>query len=91
VSEKTFLGDGLYAELDPARMIVLSAPRPGPDNAWNVHWVALEPEVLLALIKFCEKIGWGDIVRSGLTPHTMTNDERAVVEIANSIDPAGQP
>lgn len=58
---KTYLGDGLYAELDPARMIVLSTTR-----ALGVRdWVGLEPEVFLALIQFAHKIGWGGIIKAG--------------------------
>jgi hypothetical protein len=57
---KTYLGDGLYAELDDARMIVLRADRYGVD-----HWVGLEPEVFRALIEFAHSIGWGDVIKAG--------------------------
>ena len=39
---ETYLGDGLYASFDGCN-VVLRAPRDDGD-----HWVAFEPEVLLA-------------------------------------------
>lgn len=47
---ETYLGDGLYASYD-GWMLKLRAPRPEGD-----HWVALEPEVLAALIRFVEAL-----------------------------------
>jgi hypothetical protein len=47
---ETYLGDGLYASFD-GYQIVLRAPRDGGD-----HWVALEPEVFAALVKFAAAI-----------------------------------
>lgn len=56
---ETYLGDGLYASLDEqAQMIVLRAPRSGGD-----HWVGLEPEIFLALLKFASTSGWGELIR----------------------------
>jgi hypothetical protein len=52
----TYLGDGLYAE-DCGHMIVLRAPRERSD-----HWVGLEPEVFLELLRFARSRGWGDLI-----------------------------
>jgi hypothetical protein len=43
---ETYLGDGLYASFD-GYTITLRAPRVPVD-----HWVALEPDVLRALIQY---------------------------------------
>jgi len=60
VGKQAYLGDGLYAEFDPANMIILKT-----DRALGVrHWVGLEPKVFIALIEFANQIGWGDLVRS---------------------------
>jgi hypothetical protein len=44
---EVYLGDGLYASVDPRGAVVLRAPRIPVD-----HWVALEPEVLEAFELF---------------------------------------
>jgi hypothetical protein len=43
---ETYLGDGLYVSFD-GWQIMLRAPRENGD-----HWIALEPEVYEALLKF---------------------------------------
>lgn len=58
VDKRVYLGDGLYAVLDDGVMIRLEATR-----EFTVHWVALEPEVFVALLKFAEQIGWGDLIK----------------------------
>jgi hypothetical protein len=50
---ETYLGDGLYASWD-GFSIWLRAPRSNGD-----HYVALEPEVFTALLKFREKMKHG--------------------------------
>jgi hypothetical protein len=61
-ANETYLGDGLYASLDPGRLIKLRAPRAlGVD-----HWVGLEPEVFLGLCHFAARIGWGNIMKRAL-------------------------
>jgi hypothetical protein len=52
----TYLGDGLHAE-DQGHMILLWAPRAG-----GVHWVGLEPQVFLELLRFARLRGWGDLI-----------------------------
>lgn len=46
---KTYLGDGLYAQYD-GEMLILRAPR-----EYGEHYVALEPMVLQNLFSFIEK------------------------------------
>ena len=46
MEKETYLGDGVYASSD-GWQIILRAPREGGD-----HWVALEPEVFHALLKY---------------------------------------
>jgi hypothetical protein len=46
MSKEEYLGDGLYASFD-GFMFTLRAPREGGD-----HWVALEPDVMLAFDRF---------------------------------------
>lgn len=58
---RTYLGDGLYAELDYGEMIKLTAPRDGME-----HWVGLEPEVFAELCAFAVSIGWGNLMRDAL-------------------------
>jgi hypothetical protein len=48
--DESYLGDGLYATFDGFQM-VLRAPRENGD-----HWVGLEPETFLALMRFAEHI-----------------------------------
>ena len=48
---ETYLGDGLYASYD-GHQIVLRAPREDGSN----HWVALEPDVLKALVEFAREL-----------------------------------
>jgi hypothetical protein len=80
---KAYLGDGLYAELDPARMIVLSTERHDRFDTTGVrHWVGLEPEVFYELIRFAHRIGWGDIVRSADPDRMPTDHEYAQQEEA---------
>jgi hypothetical protein len=38
-------------------MIILRAPREFGD-----HWVGLEPEVFLELLRFARSRGWGDLI-----------------------------
>ena len=45
-----YLGDGLYASYD-GFMVSLRAPRESGD-----HWVGLEPDIMFALFRFCEKV-----------------------------------
>lgn len=47
---ETYLGDGLYASFDGFQF-VLRAPRPDGDRE-IYHWVALEPAVLEAFMRF---------------------------------------
>ena len=49
-SQKTYLGDGLYAHFDGYH-IILTAPREGGD-----HFVALDPSVFHALSVYREKV-----------------------------------
>lgn len=70
---KTYLGDGLYAELvGRGWMIKLSAPRDG-----GVHWVGLESEVFDALCRFAVTIGWGAIMREALRKEMPPEDPAA--------------
>lgn len=55
VSNKQYLGDGVYAELDPARMIKLTT-EVGLAEATNT--IYLEPAVFAALLHFARDIGW---------------------------------
>jgi hypothetical protein len=55
---KEYLGDGLYAEMDKAEIIILSAPR----NNGSVHWVGLEPEVFAQLLRFARDNGWAPLI-----------------------------
>jgi hypothetical protein len=55
---RTYLGDGLYAEIEGG-MIILRAPRDG-----GTHWVGLEPEVFVELLRFARRIGWGALIRA---------------------------
>jgi hypothetical protein len=72
----TYLGDGVYAQFDPAQTIILSTPRADePTNAWGVHWVGLEPEVFMALIQFAHKIGWGDIIKAAAPSAAILSDK----------------
>ena len=48
--DESYLGDGLYATFDGFQ-IILRAPRLDGD-----HWVALEPELLAALIRFADHV-----------------------------------
>ena len=48
--KERYLGDGLYASWD-GWQIILRAPREGGD-----HWVALEPEVYTALLRFVRDV-----------------------------------
>jgi hypothetical protein len=48
--EESYLGDGLFATFDGWQMI-LRAPREDGD-----HWVALEPQTFLALVRFAKSI-----------------------------------
>jgi hypothetical protein len=57
MSESTYLGDGLYALLE-GNMIVLRAPR----GYSREHWVGLEPEVFLELLRFARRNGFGDLI-----------------------------
>jgi hypothetical protein len=58
---RTHLGDGLYAELDrSALMIILRAPR--ADG--TTHWVGLEPEVFVELLRFARRNGWGNLIKT---------------------------
>jgi hypothetical protein len=50
MNKETYLGDGLYASFD-GYQITLRAPRLGGD-----HWVALEPEVFMALLAFVKDV-----------------------------------
>jgi hypothetical protein len=50
-SKETYLGDGLYASFD-GYQIILRAPRENGDH----HWVALEPQVYMALLAFVAKL-----------------------------------
>lgn len=53
---ETYLGDGLYAQVDPTDgMIILKAPRLG-----GVHWVGLDAIVLEAFLRFV-----GDVTGRG--------------------------
>jgi hypothetical protein len=73
--QKTYLGDGLYAELDPGRMIVLRTQRSQRSPRGEEHWVRLEPEVFCALIEFAHKIGWGDVIKAGAPKADVLSDK----------------
>ena len=64
---KSYLGDGLYARFENAHMMTLYTERTrmgGDDTPTGVttHWVALEPELFLALLQFACACGWGGII-----------------------------
>ena len=63
-----YIGDGVYASLDPGRMIILATDRPyaAPSIRTQRHWIALEPEVLRELIIYAVEIGWGALVSRAL-------------------------
>jgi hypothetical protein len=61
-----YLGDGLYASVDGG-MIKLRAPRSDGE-----HWIALEPETFVKLIKYAHSIGWGNLVK---TPRQYIGDQ----------------
>lgn len=48
--DESYLGDGLYAMFD-GWQVILRAPREGGD-----HWVALEPEVMLAMVLWLRRV-----------------------------------
>ena len=78
---KTYLGDGLYAELEHG-MIVLSAPRYSTKPAeaeleLTTHWVALEPDVFHAFCRFAVAIGWGAIMRDAVRKEMPPEDPAA--------------
>lgn len=52
INEKTYLGDGLYAEFD-GYMIRLSAS----NGIFDTNAVYLEPKVLIRFLDYIEKIG----------------------------------
>lgn len=56
-----YIGDGVYAQLDPGHMIVLRTAR-GEEFYGGVHWIALEPEVFTELLNFAREIGWGALI-----------------------------
>jgi hypothetical protein len=51
MTAEIYLGDGLYASYD-GYQIVLRTPREDGGN----HWVALEPDVLRALVEFARDL-----------------------------------
>lgn len=51
-NRERYLGDGLYASFD-GYMVTLSTPR----SNGTTHWVALEPTVFAALIRFARDLG----------------------------------
>jgi hypothetical protein len=52
-TKHTYIGDGVYAEIAGA-MIIISCDR--PEN--GVNWIGLEPEVLEGLLKVAKTMGW---------------------------------
>ncbi len=54
---ETYLGDGLYASFD-GFYVKLRAPRDGVD-----HWVALEPAVVRAFVRFMFEQGLEKFLR----------------------------
>lgn len=69
IEPQRYIGDGVYASLDPARMIILRTSRAsiGDPEAYNErHWIALEPEVLAELVVFACELGWRDVVTRAL-------------------------
>lgn len=77
--KERYLGDGVYADVDEANQIVLRTSRHNWYDYPNQHWIALEPEVMVELMRFVFDIGWGDLIlriaRTGVT-----DDEYAVAE-----------
>jgi hypothetical protein len=57
-AKEVYLGDGLYAQMTPAQMIILRAPR----SDGSSHWVGLEPEVFVELLRFARDNGWGGLI-----------------------------
>jgi hypothetical protein len=57
---RTYLGDGLYAELDRSVLMIILRTTRGPAE----HWVGLEPEVFVELLRFARRNGWGNLIRT---------------------------
>lgn len=75
--ERTYLGDGLYAELAYGDMIKLTAPRYTGED----HWVAMEPFVFAKLCQFAASIGWGNIMRETLRERDARHKEKPPTEV----------
>jgi hypothetical protein len=70
--ERTYLGDGLYAQLDGNAMIKLIAPRENGET----RWVALDPFVFTDFCRFAASIGWGNIMRQALREYDAQRKEK---------------
>jgi hypothetical protein len=64
IEPERYIGDGVYASFDPARMIVLRTTRTLKPS--DVHWIGLEPEVLGQLIEYACEVGWREVIKRAL-------------------------
>lgn len=80
IEQQRYIGDGVYAHLDPAIMIILKTERPSNDAPFplgtqQTHWIALEPDVLRELIIFACEIGWRKVIDRALEIATRRGGE----------------
>lgn len=62
--QQRYIGDGVYASLDPGLMIILRTER--GSYIMEQHWIALEPEVLHELVLFACDVGWRGVIEQAL-------------------------
>jgi len=53
--DESYLGDGLYATFD-GWQIILQTPRNDAPRRVSDHWVALEPDTFMSLVRFAAHI-----------------------------------
>lgn len=79
IEHQRYIGDGVYANYDPAHMIVLRTTRGSFEQqlAGNgaAHWIALEPDVLRELIQYAYEVGWGEVIERAVQRHKRERHE----------------
>lgn len=57
------IGDGAYVQMVDSGAMHIYTDRGGFSDQMVRHWVALEPDAFLNLLRFAYAVGWGGVVQ----------------------------
>lgn len=68
-NNKTHLGDGVYVEFSASKVVLTTQRTFVSHDGPAVHYIYLEPETFLGLLRFANQIGWGGVIERAAREH----------------------